>query len=208
MKQGNVIPIVTVLASLVMSIGLTSCSSERRIEAAAPETVSDVQVVLARKATVPDWLEAVGTVRATQTSQLASQIMGTLVNVDVREGERVQAGQVLAVIDDAQPRAAVEQATAAEFAAQKNVSATESEYEPLLVSLHGVCGAESISVCFHELVSDDDHPSQSRRERIVLSLHSPGISRGTRRWRRTENTAGAHLVLARECTKHFGVGGQ
>src|SRR5919109_2425421 len=129
MKQRNMILIITVLVSLVMSFSLTGCSSERRIEAAAPETVSDVQVVLARKATVPDWLEAVGTVRATQTSQLASQIMGTLVNVDVREGERVQAGQVLAVIDDAQPRAAVEQATAAEFAAQKNVSATESEYQ-------------------------------------------------------------------------------
>src|SRR5690348_211900 len=100
MKQRNLIPIVVAVVSLAMTIGLNGCSSERRIEAAAPETVSDVQVVLARKATVPDWLEAVGTVRAAQTSQLASQIMGTLVNVEVHEGERVQAGQVLAVIDD------------------------------------------------------------------------------------------------------------
>ena len=129
MKRRNLIPIITALASLVMGTGLNGCSSERRIEAAAPETVSDVQVVLVRKATVPDWLEAVGTVRAVQTSQLASQIMGTLVNVDVREGEHVQVGQVLAVIDDAQPRATVEQATAAELAAQKNLSATESEYQ-------------------------------------------------------------------------------
>lgn len=129
MKQRNLIPIVVAVVSLAMTIGLNGCSSERRIEAAAPETVSDVQVVLARKATVPDWLEVVGTVRAAQTSQLASQVMGTLVNVEVHEGERVQAGQVLAVIDDAQPRAAVEQATAAELAAQKNVSATESEYQ-------------------------------------------------------------------------------
>lgn len=129
MKQRNPIPIITGFVSLVMSIGLNGCSNERRIEAAAPETVSDIQIVLARKATVPDWLEAVGTVRAVQTSQLASQIMGTLVNVEVREGERVQAGQVLAVIDDALPRTAVEQATAAELAAQKNVSATESEYQ-------------------------------------------------------------------------------
>ena len=129
MKQRNMILIITVLVSLVMSFSLTGCSSERRIEAAAPETVSDVQVVLARRATIPDWLEAVGTVRAAQTSQLAGQIMGTLVNVEVREGEHVQAGQVLAVIDDAQPRAAVEEATAAELAAQKSVSATESEYQ-------------------------------------------------------------------------------
>lgn len=129
MKHENLIRMVIALVSLMVSIALEGCSSERGIEAAAPETVSDVQVVLARKATVPDWLEAVGTSRAVQTSQLASQIMGTLVNVEVREGDHVQAGQVLAVIDDAQPRATVEQATAAELAAQKNVAATESEYQ-------------------------------------------------------------------------------
>ena len=129
MKHRNLIRIVLALASLMMSIALEGCSGERRIEAAAPETVSDIQVVLARKATVPDWLEAVGTVRAVQTSELASQIIGNLVNVEAREGEHVQAGQVLAVIDDTQPRAAVEQAAAAELAAQKNAAATESEYQ-------------------------------------------------------------------------------
>jgi RND family efflux transporter MFP subunit len=40
----------------------------------------------------------------------------------------VQNGQVLALIDDAQQRAAVEQVTAAELAAQKDVSAAESEH--------------------------------------------------------------------------------
>jgi RND family efflux transporter MFP subunit len=67
-------------------------------------------------------------VRAAQTSQLASQIMGTILEVRVREGARVQSGQVLALIDDAQPRAAMEQATSAEVAAQKGVVAAESEY--------------------------------------------------------------------------------
>lgn len=128
MESRNPIRVIVAFASLITSITFGGCSSERRIDAAAPETVSDVQVVLARRATVPDWLEAVGTVRAAQTSQLASQIMGTLVNVDVREGERVQAGQLLAMIDDTQLRAAVAQATAGELAAQKNLSATESEF--------------------------------------------------------------------------------
>ena len=68
---------------------------------------------------IPDLLEAVGTVRAAQTSQLASQMMGNIVEIRVHEGDRVQRGQVLAVIDDAQPRAAVDRATAAETAAQQ-----------------------------------------------------------------------------------------
>jgi len=84
---------------------------------------------------VPDWLEAVGTVRAAQSSQLASQIMGNIVTVQVHEGDRVERGQVLAVIDDAQPRASVEQATAAELASQKDLSAAESEYALAAITL-------------------------------------------------------------------------
>jgi len=106
---------------------LSGCSKEPRTIAPAPETVSNVQLITAQKTTAPDWLEAVGTVRAAQTSQLASQIVGSIVAVQVHEGERVQNGQALALIDDAQQRAAVEQATAAELVAQKEVAAGESE---------------------------------------------------------------------------------
>ncbi len=129
MKHWNRIFAIAGLISSTTSIGLSGCSHERRIEAAAPETVSDVRLFVTQKTAAPDWLEAVGTVRAAQTSQLASRIMGSIVEVQAREGEQVQSGQVLAVIDDAQPRTAVEQATAAELAAQKSVSATESEYQ-------------------------------------------------------------------------------
>ena len=47
--------------------------------------------------------------------------------IRAQEGDRVQAGQILAVIDDSQPRAAVEQSTAAVTAAQKEVSFAESD---------------------------------------------------------------------------------
>lgn len=127
MKLKNAIFSTTWLAITVAVSGLSSCSNERRIEAAAPKSVSNVQVVVAQRTMVPDWLEAVGTVRAAQTSQLASQIVGNIIAVQAREGERVETGQVLVVIDDAQFRAAVEQATAAELGAQKDVSAAESE---------------------------------------------------------------------------------
>lgn len=106
---------------------LAGCSDGRRSpSAAAPEIVGDVSVFVAKKGTVPDWLEAVGTMRAAQTSQLASQMMGNIVEIRAREGDRVQRGQVLAVIDDTQPRAALEQAMAARVAAQKEVSAADS----------------------------------------------------------------------------------
>jgi RND family efflux transporter MFP subunit len=107
---------------------LAGCSSSSRVESAAPETVNDVAVIAVQRARIPDWLEAVGTVRAAQTSQVASQTMGNILEVRAKEGDRVQSGQVLATIDDAQPRAAVEQASAALAAAQKEVSSAESEF--------------------------------------------------------------------------------
>lgn len=127
MKLKNVVPFGAWLSLAVIASSLSSCSNERRIEAASSETVSNVPIVVAQKSTVPDWLEAVGTVRAAQTSQLASQIMGNIVAIQAHEGERVESGQVLVTLDDAQLRAGFEQATAAELAAQKDVSAAESE---------------------------------------------------------------------------------
>jgi RND family efflux transporter MFP subunit len=87
----------------------------------------NISVLSVQRADVPDLLEAVGTVRAAETSQLASQMMGNIVELRVHEGDRVQRGQVLAVVDDAQPRAAVDRATAAESAAEQEVSASDSD---------------------------------------------------------------------------------
>jgi RND family efflux transporter MFP subunit len=120
----------TALSLLITFFGgtLAGCTSERRSESPAPETVRNLPVVVAQKKTAPDWLEAVGTVRAAQTSQVASQIMGNIAQIHAREGDRVQSGQVLAVIDDSQRRSAVEQATAALTAAEKEVSTADSDY--------------------------------------------------------------------------------
>jgi len=84
-------------------------------------------VLPAQRADSPDLLEAVGTIRAAQTSQLASQTTGNFVELRAQEGDRVQRGQVLAIIDDAQPRAAVDRAMAAESAALQGVAASDSD---------------------------------------------------------------------------------
>jgi RND family efflux transporter MFP subunit len=113
--------------ALVLAAGLSGCSNDRQPVAAAPETVHNVSVLPVQRADVPDLLEAVGTVRAAQTSQLASQMSGNVVEIQVHEGDRVRRGQVLAVIDDAQPRAALDRASAAESAAGQEVAASDSD---------------------------------------------------------------------------------
>jgi membrane fusion protein, multidrug efflux system len=124
--KNRVITVILVLIA-VLTGGLSGCSNERRAEPAAIETVSNVPVTVAQKTTVPDWLEAVGTVRAAQTSQVSSQMMANIIEIRSHEGDRVQNGQVLATIDDAQPRSAADQAKAALAVAENEVSAADSD---------------------------------------------------------------------------------
>jgi RND family efflux transporter MFP subunit len=126
MGRGRVIAVFSLLIA-GLSGGMLGCSGNNPVATVSPETVSGVAVIAAQTTTVPDWLEAVGTVRAAHSAQIASQTMGNIVEIRAREGDRVQSGQVLAVIDDSQPRAAVEQSAAAVTAAQKEVSSSESD---------------------------------------------------------------------------------
>ena len=120
-------PVVTAGLLLLFLATLGGCSSERETASAAPETVSNVALLSVQPANVPDLVEAVGTLRAAQTSQLASQMMGNIVEIRVHEGDRVQRGQVLAVLDNAQPRAALDRATAADLASQQGITAADSD---------------------------------------------------------------------------------
>ena len=63
------------LAFTFLSLVFVGCSSERQSVSAPPEVVSNVSVVSAQTANIPDVVEAVGTLRAAQTSQLAAQIL-------------------------------------------------------------------------------------------------------------------------------------
>jgi RND family efflux transporter MFP subunit len=117
--------LIPILLALALSVG---CSSERETASAAPETLSNVSLFTVHPTNVPDLLEEVGTVRAVQTSQLASQMMGNIVEIRAHEGDRVRRGQVLAVIDDAQPRASLDRATAAELSSGQEISAADSDF--------------------------------------------------------------------------------
>lgn len=117
------------LSSLVLIavVGLAGCSSEQTRTAPPPETVRNIPVLAAQQASVPDLLEAVGTVHAAQTADAASQMMGNIVEIRAHEGDHVQRGQVLAIIDDSQPRAALDRATAADLAAQQQLLGADSD---------------------------------------------------------------------------------
>jgi membrane fusion protein, multidrug efflux system len=126
MNRMNIGPRLSFL--VVLAVGsLAGCSSEQTRTTPSPETVRNIPVLAVQQANVPDLLEAVGTVRAAQTSDASSQMMGNIVEIRAHEGDHVQRGQVLAIIDDSQPRAAVDRATAAGLAAQQQLVGADSD---------------------------------------------------------------------------------
>jgi RND family efflux transporter MFP subunit len=118
-----------VLAIVLLAIvGLTACKSEKKPSTTDVDVASDIQSVTVSQSTVPDMLESVGTLHAAETAQLASQTMGTVVSVNVREGDRVRRGQVLATIDDSQARAGLDRALAGASAADHEAAAADADY--------------------------------------------------------------------------------
>ena len=116
------------LTFAVLGLMLVGCSSGRQSVNTAPEIASNVSVVSAQLTNIPDVIDVVGTLHAAETTQLSAQMMGNIVEIRAREGDHVQRGQVLAVIDDSQPRAALDRALAADLAAQQEMAASESDY--------------------------------------------------------------------------------
>lgn len=109
-------------------IVLAGCSGSKPTAQSAPEKVHGVAVMEVRKANVPDFVEATGTVRAALSAQLASQVMGTITRVNVHEGDHVRRGEVVASIDEAQQQAAYTSAKAGLQASQESIAAADADY--------------------------------------------------------------------------------
>ncbi len=119
---------ILTFATALSFLLISACSGEKPMKPATPEIVHNVAVLQVQKTTVPDYVEATGTVRAAQSAQLASQVMGTITRVNVHEGDRVRRGEVLVTIDEAQQRAAYASANAGLQASQETIAAAAADY--------------------------------------------------------------------------------
>jgi len=120
-----------ILWKVVAALALTTllgCSESKPTGPAPAEKVHGVAVIEVKKATVPDVVEATGTVRAALSAQLASQVMGTITRVNVHESDRVRRGEVLVSIDEAQQQAAYISAKAGLQASQESIAAADADY--------------------------------------------------------------------------------
>jgi len=136
------------MAVLIAVSLLANCGSTQPPTRSAAEPVTGVKLETVSLSPAPLIYEAVGTIRSVNTSVLSAQIGGAVREIKVQAGDRVRAGQLLAVIDDRVPRAQadaaqagvqeashglaeVEQALAAATADRQFAEATFRRYETL-----------------------------------------------------------------------------
>ncbi len=120
---------------LLVGLGIIGITCAKKEEPKSEKALPAVGVkVEALKATpVEDTYEAVGTVRSETTVSLSSRVMGQILAIHVREGDRVQLGQLLIEIDDREAGAQLRKARAGlkeaeEMIAEvdRNIKAAES----------------------------------------------------------------------------------
>jgi multidrug efflux system membrane fusion protein len=100
-----------IAAAIIAAFGLWRFSEPPRRAASQPAAIP-VTVASAARRDVPIFLQGLGTVQASNTIAIHSQIDGKLQSVDFTEGQEVHKGDVLAVIDPRALKAALDQAVA------------------------------------------------------------------------------------------------
>lgn len=103
--------------TLLLAAGLAASGCSRKDEpqqgvSAPPVVVKGVVLETARSAALPETLEVMGTVRARTSAMVLSRASGTVSRLNVREGDRVRKGQLLAQLEAHESQAAAAAAAA------------------------------------------------------------------------------------------------
>mgnify|MGYP002784256934 CR=1 FL=1 len=112
-----------VIVSLAMIV--SACGKKPQTTVETPLVVTGVQLETVAASSVNDVYEATGTVRAKTSTILSSKIMGVVMALRVREGDRVKVGQTLIEIDNREAAAQLQKAQAGLRQAEQAVAEAE-----------------------------------------------------------------------------------
>ena len=124
---------ISITLGLLLLAGLTACngpsSTPSRARANGPPPSVPVTVAQATKEDLPVYLSGLGSVQAYYTVSLKSRVDGQLTDVKFREGEHVNKGDLLAVIDPRPYQVQLEQAQATLFKDQASLRDAQLNYQ-------------------------------------------------------------------------------
>lgn len=121
---------VALLLLLVLSAIFSGCTGKTAHESEIKrQQISGVMIETVKLSQADEYIETAATVKAKTASIVASRVMGTITSLRVKEGDRVQAGQVLAMIDDSDLVQRVRAAQKGVEAAGQQRSLTDVTYQ-------------------------------------------------------------------------------
>lgn len=123
------------IGGLCLSILFAACSSESASKPALEPVVRPVKIHTVSAAGEEPVREYPGAVEAAEQAQLSFEMPGEVVRLDVREGERVEKGQVIARLQARDVQSKVDAAKANRDAAQSAYERAQRLYEQDIVSL-------------------------------------------------------------------------
>lgn len=123
MKMKKKIALITTIA--IFSIVAASCSKKEKASSEKAPVVKGAELEKVAASTIGDYIEATGTVRSKTTTVLSSKIMGTVISLRVREGDRVGAGRTLIEIDNRDAAAQLQKVQAGLREAQQALAEVE-----------------------------------------------------------------------------------
>lgn len=104
---------------------LMGCSHDTKLAQKTPST-AQAQLVKSIQQETPQQILTTGTVHAKETAMVSAQIPGNIRQVLVGAGDRVRAGQLLVTLDASAMRSALNRATAAQSAAEKQQAVAQA----------------------------------------------------------------------------------
>ncbi len=132
MKKSTLWTVGAVLVAALVVAGLRMSKKPAPAPAVATEAPMELaasDLYTARTTTLTLGLPVSGTLKATQTAVVKARVAGELIDLQVREGDRVQAGQVIARIDSTEYLARWRQAQQQADAAKAQVDIAQKQYD-------------------------------------------------------------------------------
>ena len=128
------------LIALLLGLALYLTFGRHTASQPAMPVATPVSVIQVQQQDVPHYLSAIGAVQSLHSVQIRPQVEGVLTRILVKEGQSVQAGDLLATLDDRSIRASLEQAQAqlGQSQAQQQVAEVELRRYRLLSEDNGI----------------------------------------------------------------------
>jgi membrane fusion protein, multidrug efflux system len=129
-SQSSRVRFFAILTLAGVAATLAGCSGSKTNTArASTQTVVPVAVATAQLRDVPVYLKGLGSVTASNTVSVKSRVDGQLAQVNFKEGQHVNQGELLAVIDPRPFQVALDQAQANLFRDQAQLKDAQLNYE-------------------------------------------------------------------------------